>query len=155
MNRFHVIALGALALAAGCASPRTVIVWTGASTGEQASIEIASNGHGRYKSNTEGVEDLEDQLQFTKGQIRELHDMFASHEICAKKHDPAYAPVLNEGQTTVDLYFDDLSCSLTMYDLEWQRPATREIAETMRSMKPLRVQKKLKDRKLNPQQLIR
>ena len=144
----------ALALAA-CATPRTVIVWSGASTGENASISINSAGRGLYKSSSEGVEELDDQLRFTKGQVRELHDMFASHNTCDLKHDPNYRPVANEGQTTVELSFEDLQCTVTMYDLEWQRPATRDIAETMRSMKPLRIQKKKEPRKLDPQGMTR
>lgn len=149
MKRFLLIALAAT----GCASSRTVIVWSGASTGENASISITNDGHGAYKSTTEGTGEYDEDLRFTKGQVRELHDLFTSHNVCEAKHDPSYAPVANEGQTTVDLMFEDLTCSVTMYDLEWQRPATREVAETMRSMKPLRSQKKKEPRRLDPKGL--
>lgn len=148
------LALG-LAAVSACATPHTVIVWSGASTGENASITINDAGHGSYKSSTPGLNDLDDELRFTKGQVRELHDLFESHDVCKLKHDPAYTPVADEGKTTLDLSFDDLTCTVWMYDLEWQRPATREIADTMHSMKPLRTQKKKEPRKLDPQGLTR
>ncbi len=140
---------------AACATPRTVIVWSGASTGETASITINTAGRGMYKSNSDDLGQLDDELRFTKGQVRELHDLFASHNACSLKHDPSYAPIENEGKTTVELTFDDLQCTVWMYDLEWQRPATRDIADTMHSMKPLRSQKKKEPRKLDPQGLTR
>jgi hypothetical protein len=64
-------------------------------------------------------------------------------------HDPAYTPVANEGQTTVELSIDDLQCTVTLYDLEWQRKA-KNIVETMRSMRPLNNHKKKGQRPLDP-----
>jgi hypothetical protein len=130
-------------------SRHPVIVWGGASTGENIEIVIDSGGRGSYKTSSAGVEDLDEALAFTKGQVRELEEEFRSHHVCELVHDPSYTPAENEGQTTLELMFDDLTCKVTLYDLEWQRGNARDIAQTMRSMRPLRTQKR-KNRTLDP-----
>ncbi|HET9620427.1 MAG TPA: hypothetical protein VFP84_03595 [Kofleriaceae bacterium] len=139
----------ALAGLAACGATRTVIVWENQGNGESTRTAIENNGGGQYTATADGVQHDDEQLSFTKGQIHELAELYRNRRVCEMSHDPAYTPVANEGQTTLVLDLEDLHCSVTLYDLEWEKKA-KDITETMRSMRPLNTHHKPYQRKLDP-----
>jgi hypothetical protein len=138
---------------AGCGSSHPVVVWGGAASGINERIVIGSSGESNYAIINDGVSDEPERLVLSRSQVSELGDMLRGHDACKLAHDPAYQPSADEGQTTLQLSFDDLKCSVTLYDLEWQRDAAREITETMLSFRPHhKPGEKNKSRPLNPRE---
>jgi hypothetical protein len=145
----YVLLLGLVA----CGSRQTVVVWGGASNtpGEIERVEVGSDGESRYLTVADGVETASERVALSKDQVRELDEMIREKHACALVHDPAYTPSPNEIQITLDVRFPDQHCTVTLYELEWLRGAAREIAETMRSMRPIRKPGvKPQNRRLNP-----
>jgi hypothetical protein len=127
---------------AACSPTRVVVKWwsTGAGTNER--IEIKSSGNGNYTRTDNGRPEKDEQVILTTDQVRELDDLFRSQGACELKHDPEYTPRPSEGETTLELAFPDQSCKVVLWNTEWDRGRAQPIGETMRSMRPLRLQKK-------------
>lgn len=126
---------------AACSPTRVVVKWwsTGAGTNER--IEIKSSGNGNYTSTDNGRPDKDELVILTSDQVHELDELFLSQGACQLQHDPAYTPRPSEGQTTLELAFPDQTCKVVLWNTEWDRGRAQPIAETMRSMRPLRLQK--------------
>ncbi len=127
-----------LLLLAACGPSRVVVKWwsTGAGTNER--IEIPSSGNGNYTRTDNGKPEKDEQVILTGDQVRELDELFLSQGACQLKHDPEYTPRGDEGQITLELAFPDQTCKVVLYSTEWDRGRAQPIAETMRSMRPLR-----------------
>lgn len=125
-----------------CSPTRVVVKWwsTGAGTNER--IEIKSSGNGNYTSTDNGRPEKDEQVILTTDQVHELDELFRSQGACQLKHDPEYTPRPSEGQTTLELAFPDQSCKVVLWNTEWDRGPAQPIGETMKSMRPLRLQKK-------------
>ena len=123
----------------GCASGPPVVRWTSTGIGTNERIEIKSSGDGTYTSMLNGVEEKNERVVLSKDQVAELNDLFREKGACQLAHDPEYKPVPDEGQTTLELAFPDQTCKVVLWNLEWQRGKALPIAETMRSMRPLRL----------------
>ena len=126
---------------AACGPSRVVVKWwsTGAGTNER--IEIKSSGHGNYTSTNNGVVEKDELVILTDDQVHELDELFLGQGACQLHHDPEYTPRSDEGQTTLELAFPDQTCKVVLWNTEWDRGRAQSIAETMRSMRPLRLQK--------------
>lgn len=126
---------------AACGPSRVVVKWwsTGAGTNER--IEIKSSGHGNYISSSNGAVEKDEPVILSDDQIHELQELFLSQGACQLHHDPEYTPRSDEGQTTLELAFPDQACQVVLWNTEWNRGRAQPIAETMRSMRPLRLQK--------------
>lgn len=147
----YVLLLGLVA----CGSHQTVVVWGRASTGpeEVAQVEVGSNGESRYVTLANGVETASERVVLSKDQVRELDEMIREKHACELVHDPAYTPAPDEIQLTLDVRFPDQRCKVTLYELEWRRSPARDVAETMRSMRPIhKPGVKPPNRPLNPRQ---
>lgn len=122
-----------------CGPKHLVVTWVSAGANTSERIEIESNGHGLYTSATDGVLEKNERLDLTKDQLGELAEVFRTHHACELVEDPAYKPVAGEAKISLELAFPDQRCKVVLWDLEWQRGRAKEITETMRSMRPLRV----------------
>lgn len=127
---------------AACSPTRVVVKWwsTGAGTNER--LEIKSSGNGNYIRTDNGRPEKDEQVILTSDQVRELDELFLSQGVCQLKHDPEYTPRPSEGETTLELAFPDQTCKVVLWNAEWDRGRAQPVAETMRSMRPLRFQKK-------------
>lgn len=125
---------------AACGPTRVVVKWwsTGAGTNER--IEIKNSGHGNYTSTDNGVVEKDELVILTDDQVRELDELFRNQGACQLHHDPEYQPRSDEGQTTLELAFPDQTCKVVLWNTEWNRGRAQSITETMRSMRPLRLQ---------------
>jgi hypothetical protein len=125
---------------AACGPSRVVVKWwsTGAGTNER--IEIKNSGHGNYTRTDNGKVEKDEPVVLTDDQIHELDELFLSQGACQLHHDPEYTPRPDEGQTTLELAFPDLACKVVLWNTEWNRGRAQSIAETMHSMRPLRLQ---------------
>lgn len=130
-----------LALAA-CGPSRVVLKWSTTGAGTHERIEIKSSGNGNYTSTHNGGAPADELVVLTSDQVHELDDLFISQGACQLHHDPEYTPRPDEGQTTLELAFPDQTCKVVLWNTEWDRGRAQPIAETMRSMRPLRFQKK-------------
>ena len=135
-----------LLLLAACGPSRVVVKWwsTGAGTNER--IEIKNSGHGNYISTNNGVVEKDEPVILTDDQIHELDELFLSQGACQLHHDPEYTPRSDEGQTTLELAFSDQACKVVLWNTEWNRGRAQSIAETMHSMRPLRLQNTARQR---------
>lgn len=124
----------------GCGSGKPVVRWTSTGVGTQESIEIKSSGDGSYTSTINGVESRNERVILTRSQVDELNELFRTQGACQLAHDPAYTPVPDEGQTTLELAFPDQTCKVKLWNIEWEHGRAQPITETMRSMRPLRPQ---------------
>jgi hypothetical protein len=125
---------------AACSLGNPVVRWTSAGIGVNERIEIKSSGDGSYTSTVNGVKNRDERVVLSKAQVEEIDELFRAQGACQLAHDPAYTPVANEGQTTLELLFPDQTCKIVLWNREWDRGSARSIAETMRSMRPLRPQ---------------
>lgn len=134
-----------LALAA-CGPTRVVLKWwsTGAGTNER--IELKSSGHGNYISTNNGVVEKDEPVILTDDQVHEIDELFRTQGACQLHHDPEYTPRSDEGQTTLELMFPDQACKVVLWNTEWNRGRAQPIAETMHSMRPLRLQNTTRQR---------
>lgn len=125
---------------AACGPSRVVVKWwsTGAGTNER--IEIKNSGHGDYTRTNNGVLEKNEPVVLTDDQIHELDELFVNQGACQLHHDPEYTPRSDEGQTTLELAFSDQTCKVVLWNTEWNRGRAQPIAETMHSMRPLRLQ---------------
>jgi hypothetical protein len=130
----------------GCASGTPVVRWTSAGIGVGERIEIKSSGDGSYVSLVNGVEQKNERVVLTHDQVEEIDELFRSKGACQLAHDPAYTPVADEGQTTLELTFPGQTCKVVLFNLEWERGNAQAISETMRSMRPLRMQQQQPNR---------
>lgn len=137
-------------VACGGGSRYRVLKWTGSTTGEDVIFTLDNKGEGAYSTLVDGAPDDPERVVLNEDQVNEIGDLFRSKNACTFKHDPSYAPPPGEPQTTVELSFKDLNCTVTLYNGEWQRGDKRELFETMRSMKPLRQRGPKKNREINP-----
>lgn len=128
-----------LALVA-CSAGKPVVRWTSAGLGATERIEIKSSGDGNYTSTINGMKNRDERVVLSKTQVEEIDELFRTQGACQLAHDPAYTPVADEGQTTLELLFPDQTCKIVLWNREWDRGNARPIAETMRSMRPLRPQ---------------
>ena len=126
-----------LALAA-CGSSHPVVRWNSTGIGVNERIEIKSSGDGSYLSTNNGLREREERVVLSEAQVQELDELFRSHGACQLKHDPAYQPAPDEGKATLELSFPDQTCKIELWNLEWARGPAQSIAETMKSMRPLR-----------------
>jgi hypothetical protein len=138
MRRLSVILLSL----AACGPARIVVKWSTSGTDTSERIEIKSGGNGNYTSSANGAVEKNEQVILTSDQVHELDELFQSQGACQLKHDPDYTPRPNEGETTLELAFPDQTCKIVLWNTEWDRGRAQPIAETMRSMRPLRLQKK-------------
>jgi len=129
-----------LALAA-CGPSRVVVKWTNTGTALSERIEIKRSGDGNYTITNNGVVEKDERVVLTTDQVHELDELFLSQGACQLHHDPEYTPRSDEGQTTLELAFPDQACKVVLWNTEWDRGRAQPIAETMRSMRPLRLQK--------------
>ena len=138
--------LAVLLLLAACGPSRVVLKWwsTGAGTNER--IEIKNSGHGNYTSTNNGVPEKDEPVILTDDQIHEIDELFLSQGACQLHHDPEYTPRSDEGQTTLELAFPDQACKVVLWNTEWNRGRAQPIAETMHSMRPLRLQNTTRQR---------
>lgn len=127
---------------AACAPPRTVVKWSSTGAGTNERIEIKGSGNGNYVSLNNGVVEADEQVSLTSDQVHELDDLFRGQGACQLHHDPEYTPRSDEGQTTLELAFPDQVCKVVLWNTEWDRGPAQPIAETMHSMRPLRLQHK-------------
>jgi hypothetical protein len=126
----------ALALTA-CAPKLLVATWATSLTGATERVEVRSNGDVSFTTSTGDSPGRAEHLSLLKEQVEELHELVRTQRACELAHDPAYTPAPDEGQTTLELAFPDLRCKIVLWNREWQQGRAREIAETMRSMRPL------------------
>jgi hypothetical protein len=138
MRRLSVVLLSL----AACSPPRVVVKWSTSGTGTRERIEIKSSGNGTYASTDDGRPEKDEQVILTSDQVHELDELFLSQGACQLKHDPDYTPRPSEGESTLELAFSDQACKIVLWNTEWDRGRAQPIAETMRSMRPLRHQKK-------------
>jgi hypothetical protein len=129
-----------LALAA-CGAKPTVATWTTTGPGLNERIEVQRDGHVKYTSSVNGVENRSEEVALNKEQVEEIDELFRSHDACKLAHDPAYTPQPDEGKTTLVLAFPEQRCTIELWNREWERPAALPVSETMRSMRPLRGQR--------------
>lgn len=131
---------------AACGPSRVVLKWwsTGAGTNER--IEIKSSGNGNYTRSDNGKVEKDEPVILTDEQIHELDELFLSQGACQLHHDPEYTPRSDEGQTTLELAFPDQACKVVLWNTEWNRGRAQPIAETMHSMRPLRLQNTTRQR---------
>src|SRR5256885_8816921 len=115
MRYLLLLALGA------CSMGNPVVRWTTTGIGINERIEIKSSGDGSFTSTINGVKDRDERVVLSKGQVEELDELLRSHGACQLTHDPAYTPVPDEGQTTLELLFPDQHCKVVLWNLEWQR----------------------------------
>jgi hypothetical protein len=135
-----------IALAA-CGPSRVVVTWSSTGTATSERIEIKSSGDGNYTStNNHGVVEKDERVVLTGDQVHELDELFLTQGACRLQHDPEYTPKPSEGQTTLELAFPDQVCKVVLWNTEWDRGRAQPIAETMRSMRPLRPQKTTRQR---------
>jgi hypothetical protein len=127
-----------IALAA-CGPSRVVVKWSSTGTGTSERIEIPSSGNGEYTSINNGVVEKNERVILTSDQVHELDELFLSQGVCQLHHDPEYTPRPGEGQITLELAFPDQVCKVVLWNTEWERGRAQPIAETMRSMRPLRL----------------
>jgi hypothetical protein len=130
----HFLLLVALA---ACTPRHPVVTWVSSLTGVQERVEILSNGDVSYTTTVKGVASEPKPIKLAKEQVEELADMLRAQHACQLAHDPAHTPAPDEGQSTLELAFSDQRCKVTLWNREWLRDGTREIADTMRSMRPL------------------
>src|SRR5262245_24571697 len=123
---------------AACGPKQPVVTWARTGTGVTERIELLSSGDGNYTSSINGV-DKNERVVLSKDQVNELDELLRSKRACELSHDPAYTPGPEEGQTTLELAFPGLTCKVVMSTFEWQQGSAKEIAETMQSMRPLRL----------------
>ena len=126
---------------AACSPTRVVVKWWSSGAGTNERIEIKSSGNGNYVRTNNGVVEKDELVILTNDQIRELEELFASHGACQFHHDPAFTPGPTEGESTLELAFPDQTCKVVLWNAEWDRAPAQPIAETMRSMRPLRLTK--------------
>ena len=134
-----------LALAA-CGPSRVVVKWTNTGTALSERIEIKRSGDGNYTITNNGVVEKDERVVLTTDQVHELDELFLSQGACQLHHDPEYTPRSDEGQTTLELEFPDQACKVVLWNTEWDRGRAQPIAETMRSMRPMRLQKTTRQR---------
>lgn len=125
---------------AACGPSRVVVKWWSSGAGTNERIEIKSSGHGNYTSTSNGVVEKDELVILTDAQVHELDELFLSQGACQLHHDPEYTPRSDEGQTTLELAFPDQVCKVVLWNTEWNRGRAQPITETMRSMRPLRLQ---------------
>lgn len=123
---------------AGCAPPRPVVTWVSTITGLNERVEVRSNGDVRYTTTSRGVTGRPQELKLSKEQVEELGDLLRTQRACELAHDPSFTPMPDEGQTTLEVAFPDMRCKIVLWNREWQRDRSREIVDTLRSMRPLR-----------------
>jgi len=133
-----------------CGPKPAVVMWTTTTASTTEHLELTSGGRGQYTTARDGVKDKDEPVALSTDQISELAELFRAQHACELTSDPAYTPVPDEGKTTLELAFPDQRCKVVLWDLEWQHGRAREIADTMRSMRPLRSQRP--ERKLDPRQ---
>lgn len=126
-----------IALAA-CAPKPLVVTWVSSMTGTTEHVEVRSNGDVSFTTSIGGAPGSAEHLSLLKEQVEELHELVRTQHACELAHDPAYTPAPDEGQTTLELAFPDQHCKIVLWNREWQQDRAREIAETMRSMRPLK-----------------
>ena len=127
-----------LILLAACAPPPPVVTWVSTITGVHERVEVRKNGDVSYTASTRGVEGKPEQIKLSKEQVEELADILRAQHACELAHDPTFTPAPDEGKTSLELSFPDQRCKIELWNREWQRDRTREILETMRSMRPIR-----------------
>lgn len=127
-----------LLLLVACAPKVPVVTWVSSLTGVTEHVEVGSNGDVSFVSTTGGEAGSAEHLSLMKEQVQELDELLRNQRACELAHDPAHTPAPDEGQTTLELSFPDLRCKVTLWNREWQQGRAREIAETMRSMRPIR-----------------
>ena len=120
-----------------CAPKLLVATWASSMTGTTEHVEVRSNGDVSFTASAGGAPGSPEHLSLLEEQVEELHELLRTHLACELAHDPAYTPAPDEGQTTLELAFPDLRCKIVLWNREWQQGPGREIAETMRSMRPL------------------
>jgi hypothetical protein len=129
-----------------CGPKHLVVTWVSAGVNTSERIEIESSGQGRYTSATDGVPEKNERVVLSRDQLDELAEMFRSHRVCELTDDPAYTPVAGEGKISLELAFPDQRCKVVLWDFEWQRGRAKDVTETMRSMRPLRVPRSQRSR---------
>ena len=120
-----------------CAPKLPVVTWVSSITGVTEHVVVRSNGDVSFTSSAGGAPGSAEHLSLLKEQVEELHELVRTQRACELAHDPAYTPAPDEGQTTLELAFPDQHCKIVLWNREWQQGRAREIAETMRSMRPL------------------
>jgi hypothetical protein len=115
------------------------VTWGSSTQSTTERIEFASGGEGSYTHTSNGVEDKHERVSLTKDQLHELLELFRTQHACELAHDPTYTPAPDEGQTTLELALPDQHCKIVLWDTEWLRGPARDITETMRSMRPVRL----------------
>jgi hypothetical protein len=138
MRRLSVVLLSL----AACSPGGVVVKWWSRGAGTNERLEIKSSGNGNYTSTSNGAVEKDEQVILTTDQVHELDELFLSQGACQLKHDPEYTPRPTEGETTLELAFPDQTCKVVLWNTEWDRGRAQPIAETMRSMRPLKLQKK-------------
>jgi len=123
---------------AACAPKRPVVTWVSSLTGVQERVEIRSDGDVSYTTTVKGVETRPQPIKLGKEQVEELAELMRAQRACELAHDPDFTPAPDEGQSTLELSFPDQRCKVVLWNREWLRDRSREIVETMRSMRPLR-----------------
>jgi hypothetical protein len=121
-----------------CSPTRVVVKWWSSGAGTNERIEIKSSGNGNYTRTNNGVVEKDELVILTGDQVHELDELFLSQGVCQLHHDPGFTPGPTEGQTTLELAFPDQTCKVVLWNAEWDRAPAQPIAETMRSMRPLR-----------------
>jgi hypothetical protein len=124
---------------AGCGPRHYVVTWATSGTSATERIELEASGDGHYTSATDGAPEKDERVILDKDQFNELAEMFRAHRVCELTDDPAYVPVPGEGKTTLEVAFPDLHCKVTLWNYTWRQGRAKDISETMRSMRPLRV----------------
>jgi len=126
-----------IALAA-CGSKQPVVIWSTSGTEVAERIEVQSSGHITYTTTINGVPDKRDEVILTSDQVEEIDELFRNQHVCELANDPAYTPTADEGKTTLVLAFPDQRCTVELWNHEWNHGRAQPVAETMRSMRPLR-----------------
>lgn len=127
-----------LSALAACAPKLPVVTWVSSITGVTEHVQVRSNGDVSFTTSTGGAPGSAEHLSLEKAQVQELDELFRTQRACELAHDPGYTPAPDEGQTTLELAFPDQQCKIVLWNREWQQGRAREIAETMRSMRPLK-----------------
>ncbi|HEX7838563.1 MAG TPA: hypothetical protein VF469_13905 [Kofleriaceae bacterium] len=138
-----------LALTA-CAPKLLVATWVTSMTGTTEHVEVRSNGDVSYTASNGDAPGSAEHLSLAKEQVEEFHELVRTQRACELAHDPGYTPAADEGQTTLELAFPDLRCKIVLWNREWQQGRAREIAETMRSFRPLKRGAKPEQRQITP-----
>jgi hypothetical protein len=124
-----------LAALAACGPKPAVVTWVSSITGVDEHVVVRSNGDVSFTSSSD---DKAEHLSLLKEQVQELAELFRAQRACELTHDPDHRPAPDEGQTTLEIAFPDQRCKIVLWNREWQQGRAREIAETMRSLRPLR-----------------